>query len=140
MNKTELTKRKLHGFGFNYDNSGILTGIMFKTSPNIRKIRKLFPTIQILDECFSEDGFGDSYILCRLSSDFKHVSKISYVIDEFKYEYKTEINGEDIFNDEELNIIKNEVKQILDNLQYMMTTVDLRMSREKLRKFLKKFE
>lgn len=140
MNKTELTKRKIHGFGFDYDDNGNLTGIIFTVSHTIRKLHKFFPTVQVFTECFSEDGYGNCYILCKLSSDFKHVSSISYIIDEFKYQYKAEINGEDIFNDEELNLIKNEVKQILDNLNYMMATVNLRMSREKLQKILKKFE
>ena len=125
MNKTELTKRKIRDYDFVW-NDGSLVGIKFTISHTIKKLHKFFPTIQIFHECFDEDGFGECYIMCKFSSDFKQVSSITYVIYEFKYNYKKEINCEDIFNEEEINLIKDEVARILYNLRYLMYSVNLR--------------
>lgn len=138
MNKTELTKRKLHGYGFKQDKG--FAEITFGISSNIKKINRLFPTFQIYDECFKADGFGMCYIHCKISSDYKEVTSITFIIDEFKYQYKAEINGENIFNEEELNLIKDEALRIIDNARYVIfeSDLDLRMNKDKLRRFISK--
>lgn len=134
MNKTELTKGRITGYGFACDDTNLIgmTGVLLTTSPHIRKIRRLFPTTQIFDECFSESGMGECYIQCDLSPDFKQISSITYHIHEFKYEYDAVINGEDIFNDTELCLIKDEVKRVLDNYQWIRIHIDLGKSRKNL--------
>lgn len=113
-NKTELTKRKIHACEV-LDNKNSLLEIIFTTSSNIRKIRKLFPTVQILNECFDDCyEMGECYIRCEISPDYKQITNITYFINCFKYDYKAETRGKDVFNDEELGIIKDEALKVLD--------------------------
>lgn len=110
-NKTELTKRNLHGGGV-FDNKMNLLFVEFRI-PFINKITRLFHDVRILDECTNKySGMGECYIKCMFSSDFKNVTSTTYIIDCFKYDHREEINCEDIFNDEELNIIKEEAIRI----------------------------
>lgn len=130
MNKTELTKRKIKNYNFEFED-GNLVGISFMTSHTIKKLHSLFPDARMLYECFDEDnGSCKCYIMYKLSSNFKQVSSITYVITEwdidYDREYRIEVNGYDIFNDEEISLIKNEVKRIFDNLLCLMYSVDLR--------------
>lgn len=130
MNKTELTKGKIKDYNFEFED-GNLVGISFTTSHTIKKLHSLFPDARMLYECFDEDnGFCKCYIMCKLSYDFKQVSSITYVITEwdidYDSEYRIEINGYDIFNDEEISLIKDEVKTIFNNLLCLMHSVNLR--------------
>ena len=133
MNKTELTKRKILGYNPEFED-GHLIGISFTTSHTIKKLKPLFQTYKDWYQCFDKDDvWNKCYIMCKLSSDFKQIDSITYVIELFDDDYmcwhKKEINGYDVFNNEEITLIKDEVNKIFDNLRWLMFAVNLRKMR-----------
>ena len=112
-NKTELTKRKMRG---TVSMEGGRPHVVFVTNPTIKKINNLFPDFLTWVQCFDEygDGFGRANIRCEFSDDFKELTSMNYIIDEFKYDWHKKIPCEDIFNEEELHLIREQAFKIMN--------------------------